>query len=162
MNAAGFQLFHYHAPLNHGLLQIYLYKDTSVLTSLRFRLKKNLSEDVPKDLPALFEVRLYPGSVLMIPRSTNRWYRHQTVPSVLPIDKIPVRMGYTVRPSGRAGKHAKGQTYILDKGQWIPLKKDERGQMKKLYFLENTTDQSVQYPVFDVTLNEGDLMQPIQ
>jgi hypothetical protein len=67
------------------------YKETSVLTSLHFKLKNTvIDESFVKE----FSVTLYPNSVFIIPLSTNRLYTHEIKPSVLNIDKIPMRMGY--------------------------------------------------------------------
>ena len=61
---------------------------TSVLTKLRFKLKKNIP-NYSKE----FDVTLYPNSVFIIPLSTNRLYTHEIVPSTLPINKIPTIYG---------------------------------------------------------------------
>lgn len=137
----------------------------SVLTSLRFTLKPKLTT-APKDLPKTFDVLLYPGSVFIIPRSTNRWYRHKTVPSDLSIENIPIRMGYIERPSGRLAKYVDGQTRVLNEVQseWIPLRKADKEKQKQihdLYLMENTTDCVMKYPFLDSTLNDGDLLEPL-
>src|SRR4029079_302177 len=74
----------------------YCYKDTSVLTRLRFELKKTVNNS---NLKRKFDVILYPNSVFIMSLSTNRLYTHEIVPSTLPIDMIPTRMGYVVRCS---------------------------------------------------------------
>ena len=55
------------------------YKGTSMLTILRFILKKEVVND---KLAKNFDVVLYPNSVFIIPLSTNRLYTHEIVPSM--------------------------------------------------------------------------------
>jgi len=75
----------------------YMYKSTTVLTSLLFKRK----DDAIVEGPEKFSVPLYPNSVLLIPLSTNRTYTHEIVPSTLPVARIPVRLGYVIRCSGK-------------------------------------------------------------
>src|SRR5690606_15009020 len=82
---------------------------TSVLTKLRFRLKKTVTDS---DLVKSFDVVLYPNSVFMISLSTNRLYTHEIIPSVLPIDRIPVRMGYVIRCSKTKAVYKDDKTYM--------------------------------------------------
>jgi hypothetical protein len=67
----------------------YVYKSTSVLTHLRFRLK-NMVED--ETLTKHFDVILYPNSVFLMSLNTNRLYTHEIIPSTLPVDSIPTRL----------------------------------------------------------------------
>ena len=137
----------------------YCYKETSALTRIRFRLKKMVDDP---SLEKKFDITLYPNSVLIIPLSTNRLYTHEIIPSVLPIDKIPIRMGYVIRCSNTRAVFKDGQTY-LDDGTLTKLEKpDQNGveELKKLYYKENTTDEVVEYGKTVFSLNEGDYTKP--
>jgi len=92
----------------------------SVLTRLRFKLKSDLTTVTPtqeKQLEKNFDVVLYPNSVFIISLSTNRLYTHEIVPSVLPVDRIPIRMGYVVRCSETEAVFdlKSNKTYIVGK-----------------------------------------------
>lgn len=138
----------------------YCYNKTSVLTKLRFRLKKM---DTCSTLTKLFDITLYPNSVFIMSLSMNRLYTHEIVPSTLPVDKIPTRMGYVIRCSKTAAVFRNNQTYIYD-GSYIPLEQPNEKEVKRLkdlYFQENTTSNLIQYDGFYFSLNEGDYEQPI-
>jgi len=161
----------------------YCYNNTSVLTVLRFKLK----DCVPNaDLryAKQFDVTLYPDSVFIISLLTNRLYTHEIVPSVLPIQHIPVRMGYVARCSNRTAfvpvlhttrdkdlcaLEKNMQTYIVEekkKGvhRYIKLEKptgDNVKELKDLYFKENTTADLIDYGAVYFSLNDGDYEKPI-
>lgn len=68
----------------------YCYRSTSVLIVLRFRSKHTKKERLIEN----FDVMLYSNPVYLMSLSTNGLYTHEIIPSGLPIDKIPTRMGY--------------------------------------------------------------------
>ncbi len=140
----------------------YCYKrNTSALTKLCFRLKKEVTNE---NLEKKFNITLYPNSVFLIPLSTNRLYTHEIIPSILPIDKIPTRMGYTVRSSNTNAIFKDGQTYISKYGHNFKLEEptyEGVKELKKLYFKENTTIERVYYDKFYFSLNKGDYTKPI-
>lgn len=135
----------------------FVYKNSSVLTQLRFRLKKSVTDKT--GLPEDFTVKLYPNSVFIIPLSTNRNYTHEILPPSLPVDKIPTRIGYVIRCSKTKAVHRDGNTYIKDGKLRYPSEQD-RGELKELYFQENTTNSVVKYGDIFYSLNEGDYLQP--
>lgn len=138
----------------------YFYKETSVLTKIRFRLKKMV--DNPK-LEKIVDISLYPNSVFIISLMMNRLYTHEIIPSGLPIDKLPIRLGYVIRCSNKNAIFRNEQTYIVDKDNIIKLEKpDEVGvvKLKEFYYKENTTDELITYDNFYFSLNSGDYKQP--
>jgi hypothetical protein len=138
----------------------YLYKETSALTKIRFRLKSMVTDP---GLSKKFDLTMYPGSVLLIPLSTNRLYTHEIVPSGLPIDKIPTRMGYVVRCSKTKAVFKDGQTYLDDKGKLIKLVDPDQKttrELKDLYYKENLTDELMDYGTINFSLNAGDYTRP--
>ena len=139
----------------------YCYKDTSVLTRLRFRLKEAA---IDTGLEKQFDIVLYPNSVFIMSLKTNRLYTHEIVPSVLPVDKIPTRMGYVVRCSNTSAVHKNGRTYIVKNNKLIPLEPPTcQGieELKHKYYRENTTIDQVTYDGFYFSLNNGDYTKPI-
>jgi hypothetical protein len=139
----------------------YHYKNKSVLTKMRFKLKEN---NIETTLIHNFDITLYPNSVFIIPLSTNRLYTHEIIPSVLQIDKIPTRMGYVIRCSNMEAVFKNNQTYINENGNHIKLEEpnvDGRKELKDLYFKENVTDNIIHYNKFYFSLNKGDYEQPI-
>jgi hypothetical protein len=138
----------------------YQYKGTSVLTRLRFRLKKTVVDD---SLIEQFTVVLYPNSILMIPLSTNRLYTHEILPPSLNIDNIPTRLGYVIRCSDTEAVFKHGKTFILKGGKEVELERPTWAgivELKALYFQENTTDEVISYPDIDFSLNDGDYTEP--
>lgn len=139
----------------------YCYKEQSVLTRLLFRLKKDVLDP---SLVKEFSITLYPNSVFIIPLSTNRLYTHEIKPSVLPIDKIPVRMGYVIRCSNTKAVFKDGQTFIIgDDEKYIKLEEPTEENVKELkdvYFKENITDEIINYNDVHFSLNKGDYMCP--
>ena len=146
----------------------YMYKKGSVLTKLRFRLKNCVAENGNKEnLEPQFDVVLYPGSLFLIPLSTNRLYTHEIVPSVLPVERLPTRLGYVIRCSNTKAVHAAdGKTYIVSNndGQRVQLVKptvDDIQQLRAQYLAENLTDAVVEYGDIFFSMNEGDYGRPI-
>lgn len=139
----------------------YHYKNCSVLTRLRFRLKKSVTD---QSMQKQFDVTLYPNSLFIIPLSTNRLYTHEIVPSPLPIDKLPTRLGYVIRCSKTEAVFKDGKTYIAEDGKYIELAEpDEEGvsKLKELYREENLSDKIINYGKFYFSLNNGDYQEPI-
>jgi hypothetical protein len=127
------------------------------LTTLRFKLKKTVIE--PSMKPN-FDVVLHPNSVFIIPLLTNRLYTHEIIPSLLPVNKIPVRMGYVVRCSDTEATFKDGNTYINDIKLNIPTN-DDVINLKKLYYDENTSADIISYDDIYFSLNNGDYKEPI-
>ena len=97
------------------------YKKTSILTSLRFKLKQIVQNE---NLPKEFSVTLYTNSVFIIPLSMNILYTHEIRPSVLLIDKILARMGYLIRCSKTAAIFKDNKTYSNEDNKYIKLEKN--------------------------------------
>ena len=135
----------------------YVYKDTSVLTRLRFRLKKCVIER--DNLEKEFSVVLYPNSVFVIPLSTNRLYTHEIAPSSLSINKIPTRLGYVIRCSKTNAVHKNGETFIDGVIMEKPTESDII-QLKDLYLKENSTDDVIEYGNIYYSMNNGDYEKP--
>ena len=96
---------------------------------------------------------------------TNRLYTHEIIPSSLPIDKIPTRMGYVIRCSDTNAVFKDGKTYIVNDGKEIELEEPTSNginDLKKLYYIENTSTEDVTYKnKFYFSLNKGDYTKPI-
>lgn len=136
----------------------WVYKDSSVLSTLRFRLKACVT-DRP-DLVRDFSVTLYPNSIFIIPLLTNRLYTHEIVPPTLPVEHLPTRLGYVARSSNVRAVHRDGHTHLQDGSMLRPPTDAEREHLKGLYYRENTTSEVVEYGKLTYSLNEGDFMQP--
>ena len=139
----------------------YVYKTTSGLTRLHFKLKRGVEEEghVPH-----FTVTLYPNSVLFIPLSTNRLYTHEIRPPMLNAELTPTRMGYVVRCSGTEAIFDNGQTFIIEDGKRIQLaamQSQDAQSLRTSYFTENATDEHVEYGDVYFSMNAGDYMKPI-
>jgi len=140
----------------------YVYKETSVLTRLKFRLKDDVNNT---DLVKLFEITLYPGSVFVMPLSTNRLYTHEICPSVLNVEQIPTRMGYVIRCSDTEAIYKNGQTFIVDNKtnnliRMVEPSDSEVKRLKDLYYKENMFSDVVEYKDFHFSLNNGDYLKP--
>lgn len=138
-----------------------VYKNTSVLTKLRFRLKDCVTER--SRLKEDFSITLYPNSLFIIPLSTNRLYSHEIVPSTLPVDKIPTRLGYVIRCSKTEAIHKDDDTYVKEDGEFVKLERpseSDRAKLKALYFEENMTDRIIDYPKLNFSVNNGDYLKP--
>jgi hypothetical protein len=143
----------------------YCYNKTSVLTRLRFRLKPAVENTKDKSKYAkLFDVTLYPNSVFIMSLDMNRLYTHEIVPSILPIDKIPTRMGYVIRCSATKSVFKDDQTYIIEDDQMIRLERptdDDIKRLRELYFKENTSIDIMDYGNIHFSMNDGDYTRPI-
>jgi len=136
------------------------YNNHSVLTRLHFKLKDCVNDST---LIKNFSVTLYPNSIFIIPLSTNRLYTHEIKSSTLPIDKIPVRLGYVSRCSKTEAVFKNGQTYIVNNNNYIQLvdmSEEGLGKLRDLYYEENVSDQIINYGNFDFSMNQGDYKQP--
>lgn len=140
----------------------YVYNEGhSVLTRLYFKLKDVVNDET---LAKEFTVTLYPNSAFMISLLTNRLYTHEIKASVLPVDKIPVRLGYVVRCSKTKAVFKDGQTYVNANGELVKMHDmsvDKATKLKKLYFEENVTDQVINYGDLYFSMNSGDYVKPI-
>lgn len=135
----------------------------SILTRLRFRLKKQAAKEYP-NLEEIFDIVLYPNSAFFMPLRTNRLYTHEIIPSGLQNHKVPTRMGYVVRCSNTNAIYKDNQTYIVKDDNYIKLDaptKQGVKELKKLYFIENTTIDRVSYEHFYFSMNQGDYMKPL-
>lgn len=140
------------------------YRNTSVLTRLRFKLKDSPSLAKRTDLVHQFDVILYPNSLFLMSLEANRMYTHEIIPSDLPVDLIPTRLGYVARCSKTKAVHSDNTTYILEEGKHVPLEAptpEGIKQLKDQYFLENVSDEHIPYGAIYFSLNEGDYKQPI-
>jgi len=138
----------------------YVYKSTSVLTHLRFRLKNMVKDET---LTKQFDVILYPNSVFLMSLNTNRLYTHEIVPSILPVDMIPTRLGYVIRCSTTKAIFKDNQTFIINDNEHIKLKEpteNSRKELKEKYYLENLTDDFVLYNDIYYSMNKGDYTMP--
>ena len=136
------------------------YKRTSALTQLVFKAKSASQE------PQQFNVNLEPGSLFVIPLSTNRLYTHEIRPSILPADKIPTRLGYVIRCSKTNAVHVDSQTFIVDhQSNRHVLKqqpsKDDFHDLRQKYQQENATTDFVEYGDVYFSMNAGDYQEPI-
>lgn len=136
--------------------------NTSVLTRLRFRLKSDVPNADNQHIPQ-FDITLYPNSVFIMSLMTNRIYTHEIVPSGLPIDKIPTRMGYVIRCSNTLATYKDGRTYLNKGNKLIEMEEPDEegiGRLKDLYYMENMTSEKVVYSGFNFSLNKGDYLKP--
>lgn len=135
----------------------YRYKNASVLTKLSFRLKDKYKNYIKK-----FEIILYPNSVFIIPLSTNRLYTHEIIPSVLPIDKLPTRLGYVIRCSKTKAIYKDNDVYINDNIKLEEPNEEDIKELKEIYLMENMSDELIFYDKsFNFSLNKGDYLKPI-
>ena len=152
-------------PPNAVLAFVSLYSgpvtDTEQCSSLLWRAKTEPKTTV--------RVVLLPGSVLLVPLSTNRLWTHETRPSMLPVDRLPVRLGYVLRASNTWARFddALHTTVLLDTVPVAlplplhpPTSEDIEG-LRALYRLENSGTSWVQYPhPVRFSLNQGDYLPP--
>ena len=145
---------------------VYGKKETTILTKLRFRLKDEAAINNP-NLEKQFDLTLYPNSVFLISLYINRLYTHKIIPSSLPIDNIPTRMGYIIRSSNTDAIFKDNQTYIVSDtdGRHLKLEnptKEGICELKKMYYTENATTDIVDYKgKFYFSMNTGDYMKPL-
>ena len=137
------------------------YKEITGLTKLHFKLKSTVMDE---SLAKEFSVILYPNSVFLIPLSTNRLYTHEIKPSMLNVEKIPVRMGYVVRCSNVEAKFINNETFIKENGKFIrlePMTSESIQNLKNSYVEENKTENLVEYGKVHFSMNLGDYEKPI-
>lgn len=136
----------------------------SGLTRLIFRLKKPVAERPGCTLPERFTVPLYPGSVFLMPLSTNRLYTHAISPPSLNADRMPTRMGYVVRCSSTPAVHAAGRTSLVTHDGTVPLEPptpEGMEALRHLYAQENHSDAFIGYGArFRFSMNRGDYEAP--
>lgn len=138
----------------------YTYKNTSVLTRLRFRLKPDVTDD---SYTKRFDIILLPNSVFVISLLTNRLYTHEIVPSGLEVQYLPTRMGYVIRCSNTQAVYRNGRTFLIREDEEIPLEeptKDGIETLKGLYYKENSTAEMVTYDQIYFSVNKGDYLAP--
>jgi len=128
------------------------------LTKLRFRLKKSVKNR--GGFQEKIDIILHPSSMLIIPLSTNRLYTHEIIPSQLPIDKIPTRLGYVIRCSNKIAIYKDGETYIDEQKLHAPAA-EEIKMLKEKYSEENRESYFINYDEILFSLNQGDYMEPI-
>merc|ERR1711879_84740 len=128
----------------------------SVLTELKFRPKPSV-EGLTE-----FSVKLYPNSVYIIPLSTNRLYTHEIVPP--PFPQIPTRMGYVARCSAtNVVIDREGIASIVEGDNRVPMRQmtpEDMDELRRLYFLENTTHDVIDYGDIYYSMNMGDYKRP--
>lgn len=153
----------------------YIYgKNSTILTKLRFKLKKDVMSNF--NLVKSVDIILYPNSLFVIGLETNRLYTHEIVPSNLFVDKIPIRMGYVIRCSKTKAIYSNDKTYIIknntnnlteltEKTEKIELVNIEPNdqkidELKDIYYKENTTSEKIIYEFNNFSINTGDYMKP--
>ncbi len=141
-----------------------VYKGSSGLTRLQFRLKDRGATRAGRPLPASFSVTLYPNSVFYMPLSTNRLYTHEIRPGAVDADKLPTRLGYVVRCSGTEAIHRDGATYIEVGGsprELEPPTPEGMGELRRMYAEENRSAAFIDYgDKFLFSMNKGDYTAP--
>jgi hypothetical protein len=137
-------------------------KGTSVLTTLKFKLKESVDNNLKKFVDE-FHVKLYPNSIFTIPIYMNRLYRHETCPPNIGLNKIPTRIGYVIRCSKTKAFHTSGKTYIIYDDNQELVKVDDLGfkKLKDMYYKENMLCSKIKYDKFNFSLNDGDYLEPI-
>ncbi|WP_199551670.1 hypothetical protein [Streptomyces sp. N35] len=150
-------------PLTEDVFD-YGVKGVSALTILRFRLKETAADSIEAALPQQFSVTLYPGSVFMMPLSTNRLYTHEIRPSALNAELLPTRLGYVVRCSNTEAVHKNGSTLLKVAGRLRPLEPPTPAgtdELRRLYAEENRTSSLIHYgDDFLFSMNSGDYLAP--
>ncbi|MEU3406665.1 hypothetical protein ABZ766_22370 [Streptomyces sp. NPDC006670] len=136
-------------------------KGVSGLTRLRFRLKEQQGGAV---LPAQFTVTLHPGSVFLMPLSTNRLYTHEIRPGALDAESLPTRLGYVVRCSGTEAVHKDGRTFLKageERVELEPPTPEGMDELRGLYAEENRSSAFIDYGGrFPFSMNQGDYVAP--
>jgi hypothetical protein len=140
-------------------------KGISALTRLHFRLKEPAADSDGLALPPQFTLTLHPGSVFLMPLSTNRLYTHEIRPSALDADKLPTRLGYVVRCSKTEAVHRDGRTFLETAGGRVglgPPTPDGMNELRRLYAEENRSSSFVDYgDAFRFSMNSGDYLAPL-
>ena len=116
-------------------------------------------------LPEQFSITLYPNSAFFMPLSTNRFYTHETRPSMLDANMLPTRLGYVVRCSSTEAVYKDGQTWLKTDDEPVPLEASSPEgvtELRRLYAEENKTDAFIDYDgKFLFSMNQGDYSEPI-
>ncbi|MEU9029388.1 hypothetical protein AB0D46_18070 [Streptomyces sp. NPDC048383] len=145
-------------PFDYGV------KGASGLTRLHFRLKEPVEERDGAALPPRFTLTLHPGSVFLMPLSTNRLYTHEIRPSSLDADLLPTRLGYVVRCSSAEAVHRSGRTFLKADGELVelgPATAAGMEQLRGLYAEENRTSSVIDYgEELLFSMNAGDYVAP--
>ena len=143
----------------------YIYgKNSTILTKLRFKLKKDVQSNL--DLVKSFDLVLYPNSLFVIGLETNRLYTHEIIPSNLFVDKIPTRLGYVIRCSKTKAIYSNDKTFIIktngDLSELVSVEPNDIKieDLKEIYYKENITSEKVIYKFNNFSLNTGDYMKP--
>ncbi|GEB54480.1 hypothetical protein [Streptomyces gardneri] len=139
-------------------------KGASGLTRLHFRLKDPTAARDGVALPSQFTLTLHPGSVFLMPLSTNRLYTHEIRPSSLDAESLPTRLGYVVRCSNAEAVHKNGHTFLDVAGDLVklePATQEGMDELRKLYAEENRTSSFIDYgDEFLFSMNTGDYLAP--
>ncbi|MFC9812612.1 hypothetical protein ACFVJM_11175 [Streptomyces virginiae] len=139
-------------------------KGASGLTRLHFRLKEPAAQLDGAALPPQFTLTLHPGSVFLMPLSTNRLYTHAIRPSPLDAESLPTRLGYVVRCSSTEAVHKNGRTFLKTAGDPAPLEQPTPAgmdELRRLYAEENRTSSFIDYgDRFPFSMNTGDYRAP--
>lgn len=139
-------------------------KGTSGLTALRFRLKESAVEHGGAALPRQFTLTLHPGSVFLMPLSTNRLYTHEIRPSALDAALLPTRLGYVVRCSSTEAVHRNGRTFLKTARGPVELEPptpEGMDELRGLYAEENKSSSFIDYgEKFLFSMNTGDYLAP--
>lgn len=138
----------------------FYHKNSSVLTTLRFKLKDCISDPKYKKE---FDVVLYPNSVFFIDLTTNRLYTHAIVPPHVESSMMPTRLGYVVRCSSTPAVYKNGKTHILKGDTYEELQQpsvEDVLLLKAKYAKENITADIVDYLHVNFSLNQGDYICP--
>jgi hypothetical protein len=150
----------------HGLEEDVFYKNTSVLTQLRFLRKK----DAPTDYPQYINVRLLQNSLFIIPLHMNRFYTYSTVAPSIPDHIGWTRVVYVVRTSHTDALWEKGFTWLQSKEkgkeEWHKLRSptlDEISKLKEHHLEQNASSAVIDYrkQKWFFSLNKGDYLCPI-
>lgn len=144
----------------------YIYgKNSTILTKLRFKLKKDVQSNL--DLVKSFDLVLYPNSLFVIGLETNRLYTHEIIPSNLFVDKIPTRIGYVIRCSKTKAIYSNDKTYIISNNgnltELVNVEPNDKRieELKDIYYKENMTSEKVIYRFNNFSINKGDYLKPI-
>ncbi|KOV35049.1 hypothetical protein ADK60_10180 [Streptomyces sp. XY431] len=139
-------------------------KGVSGLTRLRFHLKEPTAVPDGVALPRQFTLTLHPGSVFLVPLSTNRLYTHEIRPSSLDAELLPTRLGYVVRCSSAEAVHRDDHTFLKAAGDLVRLEPPTAAgmdELRRLYAEENRTSSFIDYgDGFRFSMNTGDYLAP--
>lgn len=152
------------AKSNTDLFDYTYGKNSTILTKLRFKLKKDVHTNL--NLIKSFDLVLYPNSLFLIGLETNRLYTHEIVPSNLFVDKIPIRLGYVIRCSKTKAIYKNNKTHIIsNNNNLMELVNVDTGdkrieELKEIYYKENMTSEKIIYGFNNFSVNVGDYLKP--